>query len=481
MADTELFWKVEDQAARLTELTCREGEEREAPLRRDVRSLGRLLGTVIREQAGDQAFAAEEELRHLAIKHRQLNDDQGEACLDYPGEQELQERAVQIISRMTIADAYQIVKAFSTYFELTNLAETNHRKRRRRAARLVSGEADKPGSLRGTLQRMHSAGITAEETLQWMRQIQVIPVFTAHPTDVARRVIHFKQRRIARELEALDRLPLTDAEAQQGQSAMLAEITAMWQTDEVRRRKPTVLDEIKMGLDHYPDSLITPIHELYEDMAAAFSEIFGITISPDELPTVVRFGSWIGGDRDGNPFVSTDSTREALQKARETILNDYVASLEDLRRSLTPSVCRIPVTVPLAAAVKSYQAKLSPGSQESEAIPDCEQYRRFAGFMLHRLRRTLLEPDHADAYPAPAALENDLQLIRESLATEKGERLARALIDPLRRRVRTFGFHLHSSRYPPARPDSRQGGFRAGCRRLNLFHSICCSAGTTNC
>ncbi len=298
MADTELFWKVENQAARLAELTCCEGELREDPLRRDVRSLGRLLGTVIREQAGDQAFAAEEELRHLAIKHRQLNDDQGEACLDYPGEQELQERAVQIISRMTIAEAYQIVKAFSTYFELTNLAETNHRKRRRRAARLASGEADKPGSLRGTLLRMHSAGISAEETLQWMRQIQVIPVFTAHPTDVARRVIHFKQRRIARELEALDRLPLTDTRGSaRPESPCLPKVTAMWQTDEVRRRKPTVLDEIKMGLDHYPDSLIIPIHELYDDMAAAFREIFDVTISPDELPTVVRFGSWIGGDR----------------------------------------------------------------------------------------------------------------------------------------------------------------------------------------
>ena len=444
MAEMELFWKVEDQAARLAELTCREEDLREAPLRRDVRSLGRLLGTVIREQAGDQAYEAEEELRHLAIRHRQLNDDQGEACLDFPGEQELQERAVQIIARMTIAEAYLIVKAFSTYFELTNLAETNHRKRRRRAARLVCGEADKPGSIRGTLLRMHTAGIGAEEALQWLRQVQVIPVFTAHPTDVARRVVHFKQRRIARELEALDRLPLTDADALHGQNAMLAEITAMWQTDEVRRRKPTVLDEIKMGLDHYPGSLITPIHELYEDIAAAFGETFGTSISPDTLPTVVRFGSWIGGDRDGNPYVTAASTREALQKARETILGDYVAAVEDLRRLLTPSDCRIPVTTGLATAVKNYRATLSIGDQESEAIPECEQYRRFAGFMLHRLRRTLFEPDHHDAYPAAAAFENDLQLVRESLAAELGDRLVRALIDPLLRRVATFGFHLHS-------------------------------------
>ena len=97
---------------------------------------------------------------------------------------------------------------------------------------------------------------------------------------------------------------------------MLAEITALWQTDEVRRRKPTVLDEIKMGLDHYPDSLITPLPGLYEDIAAAFREVYGVAIRPADLPTVVRFGSWIGGDRDGNPHVSAETTRDALQKAR---------------------------------------------------------------------------------------------------------------------------------------------------------------------
>jgi phosphoenolpyruvate carboxylase len=345
---------------------------------------------------------------------------------------------------MTVVEAYQVVKAFSTYFELTNLAETNHRKRRRRAASLASGDANKPGSMRGTLLRMHNAGIDFDTALNWLKQVQVMPVFTAHPTDVARRVVHFKRRRIARELEALDRLPLTDAVALQGQTAMLAEITSLWQTDEVRRRKPTVLDEIKTGLDHYPDSLMTPIHELYEDMAAAFNETYGSDITPDALPTVVRFGSWIGGDRDGNPHVTAGSTREALQKARETILGDYVASMEELRRLLTPSTCRIPVTPPLASTVKNYHDTLSLSDLESEAIPECEQYRRLASFILHRLRCTLLDAEHSDSYPSVSVFEKDLRLIRESLAAEKGDRLACSLIDPLLRRVATFGFHLHS-------------------------------------
>jgi phosphoenolpyruvate carboxylase len=443
MADVELFWKVGDQVARLVELIGRDPQLRQAPLRRDVGSLGRLLGVVIREQAGERAFNAEEELRQLAIRHRSLNDAQGDGCLDCPEARQLQDQAVQIVGRMRLNEAYQIVKAFSTYFELTNLAETNHRKRRQRAARL-SGEPDKPGSLRGTLLRMQQDGTSAEEALRLLRQVLVVPVFTAHPTDVARRVVHFKRRRIASELELLDRLPLTDAAALQGQSAMLAEITALWQTDEVRRRKPTVLDEIKMGLDHYPDSLITPIHELYQDMAAAFAEVYAVTIPPAALPQVVSFGSWIGGDRDGNPFVSAQSTREALQKARETVLGSYDASLEELRRLLTPSACRKAVTPGLEAAVARYRDTLVLSDLEIDAIPECEQYRRMAGYLLHRLRRSLLEPDHPDAYPGADAFRSDLQLVSESLTANGGGRLARTLLDPLLLRVRTFGFHLHS-------------------------------------
>jgi phosphoenolpyruvate carboxylase len=443
MAEVELLWKVEDQITRLLELVSQDPELREAPLRRDVRSLGRLLGTVIREQAGEPAFEAEEELRHLAIRHRGLYDELAENCLDCQEERELQEQAVLIVGRMRTAEAYQIVKAFSTYFELTNLAETNHRKRRQRA-RLAGREPDKRGSLRGTLLRMQGAGISAEQALDFLDKVRVIPVFTAHPTDVARRVVHFKRRRIAGELELLDRLPLTDSAVLQGQGAMLAEISALWQTDEVRRRKPTVLDEIKMGLDHYPDSLITPIDDLYQDMAAAFAEIYGVAIPPAQLPKVVSFGSWIGGDRDGNPYVTANSTREALQKARETVLGSYQASLEELRRLLTPSTCRIPVTARLEAAVQRYRETLTLSELESDGIPECEQYRRMVGYMLHRLQLSLHEPGHADAYPGAAAFEADLQLMGESLGGNRGERLVRALLDPLLLRLRTFGFHLHS-------------------------------------
>ena len=437
------FWRATSQQERLDEITTADDTLREEPLRRDVRSLGRLLGTVIREQAGDEIFRIEEELRKLAIRHRQLNRGQGEACLDFPGEQELSDHAKQIVGKLSITDAGQIVKAFATYFELVNLAETNHRKRRQRAHR-ISQASDKTGTIRGTIKRLREAGIDAGQVLEMLARIEVVPVFTAHPTDVARRVVHFKQRRIAGELELLDRLPLADSEALRAQDSILTEITALWQTDEVRRRKPTVLDEIKMGLDHYPDSLMAPLPTLYSDIAAAFSTVFGTVTEPTTLPTMVRFGSWIGGDRDGNPFVTPEATRDALQHARQTILASYIASLEELRRLLTPSNCRIIIPKGISDAVQRYEQIFGPHEQETGTLPDCEQYRRLAGFMLHRMRVTLHGGDNGIRYDTAGEFRDDLQLIRDCLAESGAERLSRLLVDPLIRKVDTFGFHLHT-------------------------------------
>lgn len=444
MEHPDYFWLAASQQERLDEITTADDVVKEEPLRRDVRSLGRLLGTVIREQAGNRIFQTEEELRTLAISHRRLNQGQGEACLDFPGEQELSNRAREIVGQLSIADAGNIVKAFATYFELVNLAETNHRKRRQRA-HWISQAPDKPGSIHGTFRRLQEAAIPADRVLELLGRIEVIPVFTAHPTDVARRVVHFKQRRIARELEKLDRLPLTDSEAMRAQDAILTEITALWQTDEVRRRKPTVLDEIKMGLDHYPESLMEPLPALYSDIAAAFTAVFGQETGPTALPTMVRFGSWIGGDRDGNPFVTPATTRDALLHARQTILASYVASLEELRRLLTPSDCRAAIPARIYEAVHRYEQIFGPHDLESEILPECEQYRRLAGFMLHRMRTTLHGGgDVGTVYATAGEFRADLQLIRECLTESGAERFARQLIDPLIRRVDTFGFHLHA-------------------------------------
>jgi phosphoenolpyruvate carboxylase len=438
----ELFWKAEDQVGRLAELISSEAELKDLPLRRDVRSLGRLLGVVIREQAGERIYELEEALRQLMIRHRVLEQQWGDS-LDPPGDRELQEQARHIIEGFSIKEAHQVLKAFATFFELTNLAETNHRKRRRRAAVIDSPAADKPGSLQATLARMRGAGIDAEEAMDYLRKVEVIPVFTAHPTEVARRVVRYKRRRIAGILSELDRLPLTETEAARGQTAILAEITALWQTDEVRRRDPTVEDEIRMGLDHYPNSLIHPLPAFYEETAQAFRDIYGRAFAPEEIPTMIRFGSWIGGDRDGNPKVTPASTRNALKKAREIVLSHYMDAVEELRELLTPSTARTRISPELTNALGVYLETMPVAAGETAVYPTGETYRQFLRIVLHRLRRTLFEPDHPDSYPDADTFAADLVLVQNSLIAGEGDRLARQYVSPLLRRVDTFGFHLH--------------------------------------
>jgi phosphoenolpyruvate carboxylase len=443
MGERENYWKAEDQQARLAELLGNDPELAALPLRRDVRSLGMLLGEVIRDQAGEAVYEAEEELRGLAIRHRQLDDGQGEASLDLPGERELQERAVAIVRGMGIDDAYHIVKAFGTYFELTNLAETNHRKRRLRAIRLTPG-GDKTGSMRGTLARLREAGIDGGQALALLGRVEVIPVFTAHPTEVARRVVLYKRRRIARELERLDRLPLTEGDAARRRETILAEVATLWQTDLVRGRRPSVRDEIRMGLDHYPGSLIDPLPGFYDDLAAAFREVYGMDLAPRDLPTVVRFGSWVGGDRDGNPYVTPESTRTALLMARETILDRYLRAIEELRELLTPSSCRVGAPPRLVAALNDYRQSIPLLVPKLDSLPECELYRAFLTCVRFRLEQTRGAGGDGGGYPDAAAFAADLALVRDCLGEGKGEKLARAYVDPLLRRVETFGFHLHT-------------------------------------
>src|ERR1041385_4561157 len=386
------LWYVDDQAARLAELTSHDRDLKEAPLRRDVRSLGRLLGEVLKEQVGEEFYLAVEELRLLVIEHRELHAQPGH---DVDNEQRLLERAEQIVSRLDVAHAHQMAKAFAIYFELTNLAETNHRKRRRRAAQTSPELLAQPGSFLGTLRRMRDAGITQQQALEWLAKIEVILVFTAHPTEVARRTVLFKRQRIATELEQLDRLPLTERESEQHEQAIIAEITALWETDEVRRRQPRVRDEIRMGLDYYPSVLFETLPALYDELADDFREAFGEELAANALPRVLRFGSWIGGDRDGNPLVTPACTRDALQIARETILSYYVERVSDLIWQLSPSTYQVPVSTELEAALESYATTVSAPDLNPDRHPPHEVYRRFLDYVLARLVVARDAPDGA--------------------------------------------------------------------------------------
>jgi phosphoenolpyruvate carboxylase len=455
VSEDERLWEVEDQRARLAELAARAGDEKVAPLKRDVRSLGRLLGEVVKEQAGGAVFDAVEELRGLTQRQRE-----SARAGDASKQDATMAEAESLVGRVSVAEAYHVTKAFAVYFELTNLAETNQRKRRRRASEVNRGEPQ-AGTFRGTLRRVRDAGVGFDDALELMRRIEVVPVFTAHPTQVARRTVLFKRGRIAAELEALDRLPLSDRRAREAAARISSEITALWQTDEVRRRPPTVRDEVKMGLDYYSACLINALPGVYEEMADAFRETYGRELGATELPRVVRFGSWIGGDRDGNPFVTPGCTRDALAMAREVILDFYIESATELHERLSASTKQARISGALASALEEYERALPTAHAHGDPHAPEEVYRRFLDFVLRRLRaarRSGGERDEGSRRNAGAQREQaeeegyaraeefaeDLSLVRASLAEGGGERVARQLLDPLLRQVETFGFHLHT-------------------------------------
>jgi phosphoenolpyruvate carboxylase len=442
-----LLWKPENWPLRLAELEARTGDIKEAPLRRDVRSLGMLLGQVLREQAGEQLFGEVEELRQIAIRRREAQN--GEAGQPFSS-------GLGSVQSLDTVQAYRLARAFAFYFELINMAETNHRKRRRLSLQL-SGDTQR-GSLRGTLRAMRAAGISGEAAVDWLRSISIIPVFTAHPTEIARRVVMFKRRRIADLLEQLDRIPLSDEQLEQYEESLTAEITALWETDEVRTRRPTVRDEVKMGLDYYDASIYGTLPGLYTEVAAAFEAEYGVCLSLAEMPVLLSFGSWIGGDRDGNPYVTPQVTREALQMSREHLLAHYQQELQLILDLLTSSAQQTPVSAELEQRLQNYLDALNTtGQQAFGERYEYESYRRFLSCV--RVRLAGVGNSLSEGYP-PVSLDatliglpayksaqeflEDLQIVHASLVENRGPRLAHALIDPLLLEVRTYGLHLQT-------------------------------------
>ena len=370
MPETPL-WGAPDQAARLAELTAgTDDRAKELPLRRDVRSLGTLLGRVLVAQAGEPLFKSVEQLRRLLIQSRaRSGGSQSDTA-------EMQE-ARGIVQKLGIQEAYWVTKAFAIYFELANLAETNHRKRRRRAAKLNPDQPPLAGSFRGTLLRLRDSGMSADEALAHLRKIKVTPVFTAHPTEAARRTVLLKRRRIAKQLHRLDRLPLPASEARLLEDEIAAEIMALWQTDEVRVQRPQVTDEIRMGLDHYSMSIFESLPRVYAEIREAFREVYAFELTADQIPEVLSFGSWIGGDRDGNPFVTVESTAEALERARNTILGHYISEIQRAIEQLSSSYRQASVSRELDAKLTEYLNRMGDGPATLGRVSTTERYRQF--------------------------------------------------------------------------------------------------------
>jgi phosphoenolpyruvate carboxylase len=460
------LWSPTNWAQRLAELEAPTGELKEAPLRRDVRSLGMLLGEVLREQSGDSLYDAVEDLRRTAIARRDAASRSDDSAA-----RALRDQALARVHTHSndLATAYRLARAFSFYFELINLAETNHRKRRRLSSQLNPQATPQRGELRGTLRRLREAGFDSAQARDFLRQICITPVFTAHPTEVARRSVMFKRRRISDLLEQLDRIPVPEEQLATLERELIAEITALWQTDDVRSARPTVRDEIRMALDYYEASLFDTLPVLYTEVAAALREEYPATnsgapsmavsspwvgsqdVSIADLPQLISFGSWIGGDRDGNPFVTAEATRDALVMARTLLITHYRRRLQNIFDQLGSSTQQVPVSAEVNHLLKHYLTQLRTAGQTTlEERFHFEHLRLLIACIMMRLGATPqssvpLPPNPALApYTRSSDLLSDLTVLRSSLVENRGHRLTEQLIDPLLVEVRTYGLHLQT-------------------------------------
>ncbi len=461
------LWTPTAWTERLAELEAHTPELKEAPLRRDVRSLGMLLGEVLREQAGAPLYDAVEALRRIAIARREAEAEaESGADAEDPGGPPDQasayshlQQALQSVHTQAsdLTTTYRLARAFSFYFELINLAETNHRKRRRLSTALNPSTIPQRGSLRGALRQLKLAGIDAAAARSLLSQVCISPVFTAHPTEVARRSVMFKRRRISDLLEQLDRIPVPAPQLGTLQHDLLAEITALWQTDDVRSERPTVRDEIRMALDYYESSLFDTLPVLYAEVSQALAAEYPEAGAPclADLPQLVSFGSWIGGDRDGNPFVTPDATRDALGMAHTLLVAHYRRRLQNIFEQLGSSTQQVPVTPEFEALIGRYLTELrAAGHTALEDRFPSERLRLLIACMLMRLGASL-ESSIRIIVPLPASpaltpyiraadLLGDLTVLRDTLRANRGRRLSEMLIDPLLLEVRTYGLHLQT-------------------------------------
>ncbi|WP_235281910.1 phosphoenolpyruvate carboxylase [Methyloterricola oryzae] len=415
------------------------GEDKE--LRDNVRLLGMLLGRVLKNQIGAETFAVIDELRRGYIGLRREDDA------------ELRHRLSELIHSLDAETLGQAVRASHLYFALINCAEEAYQLRRRRKGAKRYGHLW-PGSFHDTLNGFREEGMTAGQLQTLLDRLNYFPVLTAHPTEAKRRCIKEAARKIFISLENLDDPRLTGFYRDEEIRRLQNQIQLLWKTDEVRPHKLEVRDEIANGLFYFPISLFEAVTQVYHNLDATVRDVFGDDPGGEEIrvPSFLTFGSWIGGDRDGNPFVKPETTVLALRMQAVTIFEEYTHRLEALRDQLTHSLrlCR-----PNDALLESLQrderyAEACFGGRVEQFAS--EPYRRKLAIMHYRMQSNLkavdariegTQPSNEEySYGSAQAFLKDLLLIRESLISHGDEEIAAAGLQDLIRLTETFGFHL---------------------------------------
>ena len=420
-------------------------ESHDKSLRSLVKVLGKLLGDVLREQEGEQIFGTVETLRqgYIALRKEENPDEQ--------------ERLNNIIECLNAQSLTHIVRAFSIYFNLVNIAEETHSHFRRHKESIDSGP-NWVGSFEATLQELKESGITQAQLQQLLDQLHYHPVITAHPTESKRRTIRDLLRRITAINKRLNENHLSKDDYDECILKFQNLIQVLWKTDEVRSTRPQVRDEIVYGLTYFKECLFETVPLVYRQMERAIDRIFENNDNAEtqlSVPSFLHFGSWIGGDRDGNPNVKPETTKMALWLQSQAILSEYINRAQLLIGTLTHSIT---LCTPNSEFLKSlelsqpYFEKAFPNKPERFIN---EPYRRKLAIMRYRLRQNLsyvklqLENETVSShdvlehrYQNETELLEDLYLIRDSLVSHGDKTIADEDLQDMIRLVETFGFYL---------------------------------------
>src|SRR5574340_859212 len=402
---------------------------KDLPLREDVRLLGRILGETLREQEGETSFRLIENVRRAAVRFRKTQDDRDRVQLE------------QMLDALSPGETLVVVRAFSYFSQLSNIAEDLHHNRRHRA-HLKTGSAPKDGSLPLALKRVEEKRIDKKTLQAFLDNALISPVLTAHPTEVQRKSILDCQLVISRLLSDRDRVDMTPEDLAENEEALHRFVLILWQTRMLRTARLTVRDEINNGLEYYRYTFLNEIPRIYANLEKRLETRFGENI---RIPPLLRVGSWIGGDRDGNPFVTHDVMLDAVQQQSALAFEHYLNETYILGRRLSLTDRLVDVSDALR--------KLSDVSPDKDAAREDEPYRRALNLIYSRLSATArqlgheithLPPldRHAQPYAAPEEFIADLDVLIDSLFRHGALYLARGRIASLRRAAEVFGFHL---------------------------------------
>jgi phosphoenolpyruvate carboxylase len=408
--------------------------DKDTPLKEDIRLLGRLLGNVLREQEGETVFQVVETIRQTAVRFRRESDPNSGAELD------------KLLKKLSRDETISVVRAFSYFSHLINIAEDQHHIRRRRA-HLLAGSTPQQGSVAHALSTLNDAGVPGATVRAFFRDALISPVLTAHPTEVQRKSILDAEIQIAHLLAQRDQ-PLTPKELERNTELLHASIATLWQTRMLRYSKLTVADEIENALSYYRITFLRELPALYADIetevARRFPQRHDRAAPPNELPSFVQMGSWIGGDRDGNPNVNAETVQHALTRQATAIFDFYLDEVHALGSELSISTLIVGVSPQLQAL-----AETSPDVSEHRKD---EPYRRALTGIYARLAATartlgaahVLRKEVGPAAPYATAAEftRNLQVLVDSLNSHHGAMLAKPRLATLKRASEIFGFHL---------------------------------------